>query len=65
MKKFLVVLLTLALCVTTLASCDFVNQFLDNFQQLRDDAFDVQAAAEYIYNLYKDKSITAADFEVS
>ena len=27
--------------------------------------FDVEAAADYIYNLYKDKSITAADFDVT
>ena len=27
--------------------------------------FDAEAAADYIYNLYKDKSITATDFEVT
>ena len=82
MKKILVVLLTLILCVSTLASCDF----LKNFAEIRDgetttttdegttvppvddnpvEEYNVQAAADYVYNLYKNKTVTATDFEVT
>ena len=64
MKKLLVVLLTLALCVTTLASCDFINN-LFGFEAEPEVAYNVDAAADYVYNLYKNKSVTAADFEVT
>ncbi len=65
MKKLLVVLLTLVLCVATLTSCDFANQFLENFQLLRGDSINVNEAADYIYNVYKDMSITSTDYELS
>ena len=63
MKKLLVVLLTLALCVTTLASCDFINNLFGEKEP--EVVYDVDAAANYVYNLYKNKSVTAADFEVT
>ena len=69
MKKLLVVLLTLALCVTTLASCDFINASRDFITGLfggeEEVAYNVDAAADYVYNLYKNKSVTGADFEVT
>ena len=65
MKKLLVVLLTLVLCVATLTSCDLANQFLENFQLLRGDSINVNEAADYIYNVYKDMSITSTDYELS
>ncbi len=60
MKKLLVVLLTLALCVTALASCDWLKQ-----NKEPEVAYNAAAAADYVYNLYKNKSTTAADFEVT
>ena len=63
MKKLLVVLLTLALCVTTLASCDFFGNLFGEKEP--EVVYDVDAAANYVYNLYKNKSVTAADFEVT
>ena len=63
MKKLLVVLLTLALCVTTLASCDFLSNLFGEKEP--EVVYDVDAAANYVYNLYKDKNVTAADFEVT
>ena len=63
MKKLLVVLLTLALCVTTLASCDFLGNLFGEKEP--EVVYDVDAAANYVYNLYKNKSVTAADFEVT
>ena len=70
MKKLLVVLLTLALCVTTLASCDFLKELKDNFNDIRGNdktevTYNVNAAADYIFNLYQGKNITAADFELT
>ena len=74
MKKLLVVLLTLALCVTALTSCDAVNKVKDGFLNLigkgpKEETpavtYNVEAAADYIFNLYQSKSITAADFEVT
>ena len=64
MKKLLVVLLTLALCVTTLASCDFLSNLFGGEQE-PEVVYNVDAAADYIYNLYKNKSTTGADFEVT
>lgn len=63
MKKLLVVLLTLALCVTTLASCDFITNLFGEKEP--EVVYDVDAAANYVYNLYKNKSVTASDFEVT
>ena len=63
MKKLLVVLLTLALCVTSLASCDFLGNLFGEKEP--EVVYDVNAAADYVYNLYKNKSTTAADFEVT
>ena len=70
MKKLLVVLLALILCVTTLASCDFLKNFADirNGETGEEDkkpVFNVDAAADYVYNLYKNKNTTASDFEVT
>ena len=65
MKKLLVVLLTLVLCVATLTSCDLANQFLENFQLLRGDSINVNEAADYIYNMYKDMEVTATDYELT
>ena len=65
MKKLLVVLLTLALCVTTLASCDFIGSIKDLIGGQEEVAYNVDAAADYVYNLYKNKSVTGADFEVT
>ena len=65
MKKLLVVLLTLALCVTTLASCDFIGSIKGLFGGQEEVAYNVDAAADYVYNLYKNKSVTGADFEVT
>ena len=63
MKKLLVVLLTLALCIS-LASCEFINNII-NGQQQEEVEYNAAAAADYVYNLYKNKSVTAADFEVT
>ena len=63
MKKLLVVLLTLALCVTSLASCDFLGNLFGEKEP--EVVYDVNAAADYVYNLYKNKDVTAADFEVT
>ena len=69
MKKLLVVLLTLILCVASLSSCDFLKNFAEirgeGNNQGTNEEFNVDAAAEYIYNLYKNKSVTATDFEVT
>ena len=64
MKKLLVVLLTLALCVTSLASCDFLGNLFGGPQETPVE-YNAEAAADYVYNLYKNKSVTAADFEVT
>ena len=64
MKKLLVVLLTLALCIS-LASCEFINNIINGQQQQQEVEYNAAAAADYVYNLYKNKSVTAADFEVT
>ena len=69
MKKLLVVLLSLILCVTMLSSCNFLKNFAEiRGEQNKEETpaeYNVDAAAEYIYNLYKNKSTTATDFEVT
>ena len=69
MKKILVVLLTLALCVTMLASCNFLTQPAETTTQPEETTpvveYNVDAAADYVYNLYKNKVTTATDFEVT
>ena len=71
MKRILVLLLALVLCVCTLASCDFLNQIIGGGNTNNDDqtpatpTYDVDAAVTYVYNLYKNKSVTGADFEVT
>ena len=63
MKKLLVVLLALTLCFA-LASCEFISNII-NGQQQQEVVYNATAAADYVYNLYKNKSVTAADFEVT
>ena len=54
MKKFITVLLMLALCVTVFAACT----------QEPADAADLKQAANYLYGMYKDASTeTGADFK--
>ena len=92
MKKLLVSLLAVALCVSMLASCEILNKIpgLGNLiggstptettpagttpaettpaETTPDEPVDVSnvdAAADYVYNLYKNKTITAADFDVT
>ena len=70
MKRILVLLLALVLCVCTLASCDFLNKIIGAGDNTNDEtpatpAYDVDAAVTYVYNLYKNKSVTGADFEVT
>lgn len=63
MKKLLVVLLALTLCFA-LASCEFISNIIGG-QQQQEVEYNAAAAADYVYNLYKNKSVTAADFEVT
>ena len=57
MKKLLVVLLTLVLCLGVFVACG---------DKTPEVTYDVDAAASYLFNLYKDKAeTTAADFEVT
>ena len=64
MKKLLVVLLALTLCFA-LASCEFISNIINGQQQQEEVEYNAAAAADYVYNLYKNKSVTAADFEVT
>ena len=64
MKKLLVVLLALTLCFA-LASCEFISNIINGQQQQQEVVYNATAAADYVYNLYKNKSVTAADFEVT
>ena len=76
MKKILVLLLALVLCVCTLASCDVLNTIKGYIPGLGEETttpeetpaaptYDIDAAVTYVYNLYKNKSVTGADFEVT
>ena len=76
MKKILVLLLALVLCVCTLASCDVLNTIKGYIPGLGEETtpveetpaaptYDIDAAVTYVYNLYKNKSITGADFDVT
>ncbi len=57
MKKLLVVLLTLVLCLGVFVACG---------DKTPEVTYDVDAAASYLFNLYKDKAATtAADFDVT
>lgn len=57
MKKLLVVLLALVLCLVAFVACG---------DKTPEVTYDVNAAASYLFNLYKDKAeTTAADFEVT
>ena len=62
MKKFLVILMVLALCVVAFAACE-PKQPVDPQPEVE---YNVDAAASYVFNLYKDKgTITASDFDVT
>ena len=64
MKKLLVALLTLVLCVSAFTAC--VLQDPNAPQQTTPNVtYNPEAAAAYVFNLYKDKSVTAADFDVT
>ena len=62
MKKLLVSLMALVLCLTCFAACT-PEQPQDPGTEV---TYDAAAAAAYVFNLYKDKGpITAADFDVT
>ena len=64
MKKLLVALLTLVLCVSAFTAC--VLQDPNAPQETTPNvSYNPEAAAAYVFNLYKDKSVTAADFDVT
>ncbi|MBE6620412.1 MAG: hypothetical protein E7625_03500 [Ruminococcaceae bacterium] len=57
MKKLLVVLLALVLCLAALVACG---------DKTPEVTYDAAAAATYVFNLYKDKGpVTASDFDVT
>ena len=57
MKKLLVVLLTLVLCLTIFVACG---------DKTPEVTYNVDSAATYVFNLYKDKGpVTGADFDVT
>ncbi len=60
MKKILSLALVLVLVLTTLTSCDFLMNFLQ-----QEDSYDIAGAAEYLDGLYKeDLNKTPVDFQV-
>ena len=62
MKKLLVSLMALVLCLTCFAACT-PEQPQDPGTEV---TYDAAAAAAYVFNLYKDKGpVTAADFDVT
>ena len=61
MKKFLVILMVLALCVLTFAACE-PQQPVD---PQPDVEYNVDAAVSYVFNLYKDSTTKQEDFEVT
>lgn len=65
MKKLLVLLLALIMCLTALTSCD-VNDILGYIvKPVETETYDVDSALAYLKNMYKgDNSVTATDYEV-
>ncbi len=61
MKKFLVILMVLALCVLTFVACE-PKQPVD---PQPDVEYNVDAAVNYVFNLYKDSTTKQEDFEVT
>ncbi|MBQ8718815.1 MAG: hypothetical protein IJY66_06080 [Clostridia bacterium] len=61
MKKFLVILMVLALCVLTFVACE-PQQPVD---PQPDVEYNVDAAVSYVFNLYKDSTTKQEDFEVT
>ena len=61
MKKFLVILMVLALCVLTFVACE-PKQPVD---PQPDVEYNVDAAVSYVFNLYKDSTTKQEDFEVT
>ena len=61
MKKFLVILMVLALCVLTFVACE-PQQPVDPQPEV---TYDANAAVTYVFNLYKDSTTKQEDFEVT
>ena len=57
MKKILVVLMALVLCLVAFAACDNGKQ--------PEVTYDAASAASYVFNLYKDNTTKNEDFEVT
>ena len=57
MKKILVVLMALVLCIAAFVACDNGKQ--------PEVTYDAAAAASYVFNLYKDNTTKNEDFEVT
>ena len=57
MKKILVVLMALVLCVVAFAACDNGKQ--------PEGTYDAASAATFVFNLYKDATTKTEDFEVT
>ena len=57
MKKILVVLMALVLCLAALVACDNGKQ--------PEVTYDAASAASYVFNLYKDNTTKNEDFEVT
>ncbi len=57
MKKILVVLMALVLCVVAFAACDNGKQ--------PEVTYDAASAATFVFNLYKDATTKTEDFEVT
>ena len=62
MKKLLVILLALVLCLGIFVACD---KNKDGDQEPAPVVYDVTAAANYVHSLYKDKTTLTGDLEVT